>query len=384
MNKISFTILLALLVLSPALFALPTSGKRAKAPKPEDVSKLLEPIRKKHSLPALGGAIVDGQHVIGIGASGVRKMKAPSKATSKDLWHLGSCGKAMTATLIARLVEKKKLKWDTTIEQVFPKLKKTMQPEYRKVTLVQLLSHRGGFSGNLVVNQPDLWAKLARLSGNPQKARVLFVKEILKVKPEATPGTKHIYSNAGYTMAGAIAEKVTGKSYEVLMKREVFLPLGMKSAGFGSPVGKQPWGHLAQDKGGAPVLPGPFGDNPQAISPAGTIHCTLMDWGKFISAHMVPGKGKKAFLKETTLKKLHTSIGDGDYALGWVTKDRPWGGGEPVLFHNGTNTMWYAVVWATPKNDFAVLVTTNQGGHSEACNEAAIALMRHYSNNKKK
>ena len=66
-----------------------------------------------------------------------------------------------------------------------------------------------------------------------------------------------------------------------------------------------------------------------------------------------------------------------DYAGGWLTANRSWGGGA-VLTHAGSNTMWYCVAWVAPKKDFAVLAAANLGGDdaSQACDEAAAALIQ--------
>ena len=73
------------------------------------------------------------------------------------------------------------------------------------------------------------------------------VKEGLAKAPQHKPGTLYEYSNLGYVIAGAITEKVTGKSWEQAMRDEVFGPLGMTSVGFGGTgtPGQvdQPWGH---------------------------------------------------------------------------------------------------------------------------------------------
>ncbi len=54
-----------------------------------------------------------------MGAVGVRKRGTEVAITLSDQWHLGSDGKAMTSVLIARLVEQSRLKWDTTLAEVF-------------------------------------------------------------------------------------------------------------------------------------------------------------------------------------------------------------------------------------------------------------------------
>jgi len=61
---------------------------------------------------------------------------------------------------------------------------------------------------------------------------------------------------------------------------------------------------------------------------------------------------------------------------------RSWGKGR-VLTHAGSNTMWYAVVWASPKRRIAVLITTNQGGQVKACDDAVGVLMKYFEERKK-
>jgi len=109
MKTLRSRLTIVLLILPPCVSATASPGNDRALPKPEDVSELLEPVRLKHGLPALGGAVVDGDRVIAVGAAGFRKAKGSQRVTTADLWHLGSCGKAMTTTLIARLVEKRKL-----------------------------------------------------------------------------------------------------------------------------------------------------------------------------------------------------------------------------------------------------------------------------------
>src|SRR5262245_13058490 len=103
------------------LLILAVSGSAADAPR--DVTAVLAPIRAKHDLPAMAGAIVAAGEVAAIGVDGVRERGKPEKATTGDLWHLGSCTKAMTATLCAELVEDKKLSWTTTVGDVFGDVK---------------------------------------------------------------------------------------------------------------------------------------------------------------------------------------------------------------------------------------------------------------------
>lgn len=347
---------------------------------PADLNSLLETIRARHDLPALGGAIVAHGQLVAIGAVGVRAKGSDEKVTIEDRWHLGSCTKAMTATLIGMLVEQGKLKWDTTIADVFPELRERMHADYRTVTLEQLLSHRSGAPTDLTAN--GLWGSLWRFRGSPTEARLALLEGVITQPPAYPPGTKFQYANAGYAIAGAMAERVTGKPWEELMQRLLFEPLGMKNVGFGAPgtadAVDQPRGHRGKDADITPVPPGFGADNPVAIGPAGIVHASLADWARFIALHVAGEKADAAgphLLRPETMQRLHKPIEGQEYALGWAVTKRPWGG--RVLNHNGSNTIWYCVTWLAPDKDFAVIVTCNRAGPpaEKGCDEAAAALI---------
>jgi CubicO group peptidase (beta-lactamase class C family) len=129
-----------------ALASTPNIADTKNPPAPENLNPLLEPLLKKYDLPALAGAIVTSKGLSAVGAVGVRKYGTDTPVTINDQFHLGSDTKAMTATMLATVVEEGKLSWNTTLEQVFPELAPKMDPAYRKVTLEQLLAHRAGFT----------------------------------------------------------------------------------------------------------------------------------------------------------------------------------------------------------------------------------------------
>ena len=338
------------------------------------IKDLLLPIQQKHKLPSLAGAIVTSDSLVASGVVGVRKSDTDIPVTLNDKWHLGSDTKAMTAMLIGALVEQGKLKWETTIEEIFPEHTPVLQPELGKVTLLHLLSHRSGLIANIS------W-RLVPNNGTIIEQRQAVLKIAAATKLLSDPGSKYNYSNLGYVIAGAMAEKVTNSSWEDLITKIIFRPLGMKSVGFGG-MGTpgeidQPWGHTANGK---PVSgTGPQMDNPSVIGPAGPVHCTLKDWSKFLTDQLRGAKGEAALLKPKTYKKLHTPLFGGNYSLGWLITQRDWGGGT-VLTHAGSNTMNYALVWMAPNKNFAVLICTNQGGSSaqKACDEATGKLIEFY------
>jgi CubicO group peptidase (beta-lactamase class C family) len=357
----------------PIVAQSPTKEKEpAKIKANGKINDLLAPIRNKHDVPGMIGAFVKGEKVEAIGAVGVRKDGSKEPIEVTDVVHIGSCGKAMTATMIATLVEEKKLKWDSTILSVFPDLKDTINEDYAKVTLTDLLSHRAGLP------RDARWDELGA-DKSPTEQRLAAIKAVLHDPPATKPGTEFEYSNVGYVIAARMAEEVTGSSWEDLMRKRLFKPLGMKSAGFG-PLGTkgevdQPWGHYV-DKDGRRAAQT---DDPAVAGPAGSnIHCSMSDWAKFAGLHIRGDEGKDGlFLRAETFKLLHTPPGGGKYAYGFRFDDSP---GWRIFTHGGSNRAWQANITLYPSSDLAILVAVNQGGDDarKAAQEAFAALGRYY------
>jgi CubicO group peptidase (beta-lactamase class C family) len=370
------------IILATPLFLVLSVVAMQTAPPPEDLREVLEPIRAKYDLPALAGAIVTSRGLQAVGVVGVRKYGTDIAATRDDQFHLGSDTKAMTATLLAMLVEEGKLSWNQTLEQIFPELASTMNPAYRKVAIEQLLAHRAGLSD---ASWPagKTFADMWNLPGTPREQRRAYLSMVLREAPVNTPGTQFLYSNRSYAVAGAIAERIADAPWEELMQKRLFIPLKMDSCGFGAmgTPGKidQPWQHRVFGEVHQPIEPGPRADNPPAIAPAGEVHCSIGDWAKFIQVHLRGELGEPGLLKPETFKLLHTAPFGGEYGFGWLIVQRAWAGGT-ALNHAGSNTQNYAIVWIAPAKDFAVLVMTNQADTEQntfkACDQTAVALIQ--------
>jgi CubicO group peptidase (beta-lactamase class C family) len=376
LHRFSHAPILAALVICFLALAF-VSIAHAQAPPP--LSEVLESIRTKHHLPALAAAAARLEKIVAFEAVGFRKASERVPVTAEDQWHIGSCTKSMTATLAAMLVEDGKIAWTTTIAAALPELADVMEPAWHRVTLEHLLSHRAG----LATAPPDnLWRNAWRAIGTPTEQRLEFVRGLLLRRPESAPGEKFTYSNQGYAIAGAMLERASGRAWEDLMRERLFTPLGMKSAGFGAPGDAatidQPWGHRMLAGVPVPVSPaGKDADNPVAIGPAGTVHCSIGDLARYGGWHARSIRTTARILGPASFTKLHAPPPGGDYALGWVVLPREWAGGT-ALMHNGSNTMWYAVMWLAPAKDLAFVAATNIAGKNaeKACDEAVSALVK--------
>lgn len=332
-----------------------------------EIEKLLEPIREKQKVPGLVAGVVKRSGLVSVGAVGVRKAGSPEPITVSDRLHIGSDTKAMTATQIALLVEQSKLSWQSTVGEVFPHLKADLHADFLAVTLELLLSHRAG-----IKDDGSFWQVG---NGSVVEQRETLMKRALGKPPAHPPGSKFLYSNFGYIIAGHFAEQVTGQSWEDQITQGLFKSLNMASVGFGFPGTKdrveQPWGHTLM--GGA-VTPIQF-DNPPVLGPAGRVHCTPSDWARFIALHLNGARGEVTLLKPETFRVLQTPAAGYEYAFGWGVVPRAWAGGK-MLIHSGSNTFWYATVALAPEKDIALFAVANLGGpHGQAACDAAITAL---------
>jgi CubicO group peptidase (beta-lactamase class C family) len=306
--------------------------------------------------------VVDGK-VVASAVDGERKKGSGVWLEIGDRWHLGGITKSITATMIARLVESGQMKWSDSIGECFPDA--SIHEDWKPVTLKQLLTDTAGAPANF---STEVAFKQPALGHERTLARREAVRDVIAGKPVNPPGERFAYSNVGFTIAGAMAEKATGATWEDLVKREVFEPLKLTGAGFGPPKStdetlEQPRGHRVSLDGKVSV--DDEADNTPIIGPSATVHMTLSDLGTYATEHLRGDLGKGKLLSAETYKLLHTP-GLNRYACGWIRKEPSEEIPYTVYWHNGTNTMWYALVVFIPKKNMVVAVTSNDGDVKKA------------------
>lgn len=325
--------------------------------------------------PALAGGVVTREGLIWSGVRGKRRADADDGVTLEDRWHLGSNTKAMTAAVFARLVEQGRTHWGLTMAEAFPDL--VLDPAWRSVPIEALLRHRAGLTDDPVIGRP--WLMTARDDTRSLPAqRATLTASALAQPPPGQPG-KFAYANLNYIAAGAVIEAITGGSWEDAMRRELFQPLGLASAGFGAPSGSNAWGHSQAAGRATPMDPAsPGSDNPLALGPAGTAHMSIADYARWIQA--VCGQGD--WLSVDSLNRLNTtSETNPAYALGWMVQPAPplgaFAGAGDMLGHEGSNTLWHATAVVAPDAGLGVFTFANDGpggGGPAACSLLARRL----------
>jgi D-alanyl-D-alanine carboxypeptidase len=305
-------------------------------------------------------------------ANGLRRVGSRARVTKEDFFAIGSDAKAMLGTLIAREVEAGRLRWDTTIEEVLPEVMATARPEYRTVTVTQLLDHRSGLLP--LATLADLTV-VPRLDGPVIAQRRKFARWVLRQAPVVAPGTTGVYSNAGYVVAAAMLERVTGRSYEELMRRRLLAPLGI-TARFDWPAADDrknaPWGHLLVDDRLVAVAPDdPGSRTPEWMNPAGNLSLSTRDFARFVQLHLRGLRGTSMYLDPSTFLRLHTPAEGYVYAVGWAVLEQD---GRRVSFHEGNSSLFYAFMFVDPENDIAAVVVANADTPQVAGAAASLAI----------
>ena len=368
-------------------------GEKLREIEEAKISILLEKTIREYDIPGIAVCVFSSDGIILKKAMGKRRLDGQNNIDLEDKFHIGSNTKAMTATAIASLVEEGILSWNSKPIDVFPEMADSINESFKNVTLRQLLTHTAGIQpftdGTEFDNVPEL-------SGTPLEQRYQFTKHILTGKPFIKPVEKFEYSNAGYSIAAAMAERVSGKSWQKLMKEKIFKKLKLK-AGFSWPAlsnQNQPWGHIYEGqlndsledffntKSGKLTPHDPTGPykTRMAIAPAGDVHLSILDFAKFVQMHLRGCRGKETILKAETVQFMHEGVQG--YGLGWQIIDK---GEVKVSAHNGSAGTFYSQAVIFPLRNFGIVVACNAGHMSawEGCGKLVQTLFDQYDKNNK-
>jgi len=329
--------------------------------------KFVDSIRNAYHIPELNYAVVNNNSILEIAALGLHSIKLKDTATPNDRFHIGSNTKAMTSFIIAKYVEIGKLKWNTKFFDIFPEWKTKSKKDYHQITLQDLLSHRAkiqAFQGN---NDPII----PNFKGTKQQKRKQFGQFVLTLNPTDLDTILNFnYSNADYTLATLMLEKLTNKSWEQLVE-EVFnkdLHLNVKFSWPENQKIKDTWGHLDSSNVLIPV-PSNFDYHLDFTEPAGDINIKLTDYIKFIQLNLQGLNGTSNYLNAKTYLFIHKGIPN--YSLGWYNI---YENGIELSTHSGTAGTYYSLVHIDRSNGLAYIIFTN--AYSENTKQGVRLIMR--------
>lgn len=334
------------------------------------LAERLTSILHQRRVPGGSFAVFGLERPTTIVSAGVRRTGGSDPVKRRDHWHVGSVGKAMTATMVTRLHDQGRL---DLCESVMSGLagtefeRRADARHFGAVRIADLLTHRAGVRANPTY---PMFARYVLLGLD--KDSVNRAATVQALTRGIGPGGQYLYSNAGYGLAGLIAAHRTGRSWEQLIIDHIREPFGVNSLGFGRPEwhGEQPWGHRRRLlRPGYTEFPiSKRGLDLEIMRPAGDIHLTLKDlahWGRLNLATL---SGENAGLvSEASARRLFGPVDDtidpqrhGRYAMGWhVENSAPEFGGEPLIWHNGSDLFSFTLLGLLPEQGLGFAWVTN-------------------------
>ncbi|MTG98700.1 MULTISPECIES: serine hydrolase domain-containing protein [Myroides] len=322
----------------------------------QDLHHKIDSIRNLHNVPEVAYAIVTKDEILTVDITGFHKFAEQTTATAaniKDYFHLGSNSKAITGFIAANLVEQGKLSWQTTFFDLFPELKDSSNTAYHKATLQDYLSHRSKVhaftSGTERLTLPIF-------KGNKQEQRQAFAKHVLTMDPIETQDG-YTYSNAGYSIAATMLEKVSQKSWEELAKEILTKKLGISFV-IGWPnrnLENQPWGHAMQYDVLESVPP-TYNYALTLIEPAGDLSMNIENYIKYIQLNLQGLSGQSNVLSAKTYDYIFNY--KERYAIGWNTLKNDT---ISVYDHAGSDGTFFTYTQIDGITNTAYIIMANSG-----------------------
>ncbi len=187
------------------------------------VDALFEPLDSE-TTPGCAVSVMQGGEILYKNGYGMANLEYGIEITPETIFHVASVSKQFTAMAVQLLVNNGEVSWDDDIRKYLPEV-----PDYgHTITLRQLAHHVSGVR--------DQWSLLMQ-AGWRWESDVVTQKDVLDITSRQKalnfePGTRHLYSNTGYTLLGVVVERVSGQSLREFTTEHIFEPLGMENTHF--------------------------------------------------------------------------------------------------------------------------------------------------------
>ncbi|MFD4245610.1 serine hydrolase domain-containing protein [Streptomyces sp. NPDC058525] len=304
--------------------------------------------------PSVVAAVVRGGEVVWEGSRTSVEGHGPDGNVQ---YRIGSITKTFTAVLVMRLRDEGLLGLADPLE------KHLLGTGVGEVTIAQLLAHTGG----LAAETPGEWWERTPGALRPELADVLGDEPL-----RHSPGSRHHYSNPGYTLLGSLIEALRGKPWEEVLRTEVLEPLGLDRTS-GSPQAPHaggwavhPWADL--------MMPEPLEDL-GLMAPAGQLWSTTRDLARFADFLL---RGDERVLAADSVREMRTSaappepgLAESGYGLGMQLMAQ---GGRRLAGHSGSLPGFVAGLWLSEADDLAAVVLANCTSGLPAASVAADLL----------
>lgn len=294
-------------------------------------------------VPGVALGIVRGDEVVHRGIYGRSVGPAGAEIGEGTLFGIGSITKSMTATILLSLVEEGRLDLDRPVRDYAPDFRLSDPIITAQATVRDLLTHRTGLP-----RHDALWFR------SPWTRAELF-ERLRYLDFSAGLRERYQYNNLMYMAAGVVAERVSGKRWEELVRERVFRPTGMTSSNTSV---NEPGAYAIERKTAL-----------DSIGPAGSVNATLNDFLRYLRVQMNGGavEGKRVLSEkawrqmlqpQTTIHgAVYEEFGEQSYGLGLFLGQYA---GRKVAFHTGTIGGYHSLLAFLPEERMGVVVLMNR------------------------
>ena len=330
-----------------------------------ELTKFIETAQQLTGVPGVSLGIVENGKVVFAGGFGVRELGKPAKVDADTRYIIASNTKALTTLMLAKLVDEKKLTWETTATSLLPQFKLGDADTTSKVLVKHLICACTGMP------RQDMEAIFEFGKMTPETA----LATLGTMQPTSQFGELFQYSNLLAAAAGFIGGHVAfpklelGKAYDEAMRTRVFEPLAMKATTLDFKRAQQ--GNFAAAHGltldNKPTLaPGEINRLVIPVRPAGGAWSSVRDVLKYVQMELAEGKlpnGKPYIAKEPLLARRDPQVAIGQdyaYAMGLMIDKRY---GVTVVAHGGDVIGFHSdMMWLPEYGVGAVILTNGEPG----------------------
>ena len=320
-------------------------------------AKLDEYLNAANSIYKFNGTALIAQHgnIILHKGYGYQNIDAKALNDTNTVFQIASITKEFTATVILKLQEEGKLSIQDKLSKYFPQYKYA-----NDITLENLLTHTSGMY-NYTNNIDD---EDSALVCNPVDKQIVL--DIIFSKPPSfKPGTQFSYCNSGYYLLGLIIEKLTGDSYEAVVRKLIFSPLQMQSSGFNFrqiPISKKAVGYRRLSTTGHIVAQ--RWDSTVTYS-AGGIYSTCNDlfrWANAIAQQQIISAASWQLIFTPHLEH---------YGYGFYIDSAF---GKEYIMHSGGMPGFTSYFMYYPAKGLSIILLNNKGDYGEGLSGVATSL----------
>ena len=333
----------------------------------EQVRESIESEMARWSVPGLAIGILDGGEVE-TAAFGIENINTGTAVKPETLFQIGSISKIFTTTLIMTLVDEGVLDLDQPVIHHIPDLSLADATARATITLRHLVTHMGGFFGDRFDDH-----------GRGDDALARTVAAFGDLPQQTAPGELWTYCNAGFDLAGRVAEVVTGQRFGDLVRERIFEPLELDRATYfpdHAILYSVAAGHVKSVDGVSVARPWPIARN---SNPAGGVSANVSELLRFATMHMQDGEldGVRILKPESAqaMRAHETAAGPfTSWGLGWSRREV---NGTLIVEHGGATNGFTARLTTVPERGFAIAILTNHAAGVAAHTEIArVALER--------